>query len=86
MVLYISKKKFRFCSAKYLEIVVKQSQNQNQNCYWWHVQMTIFHQELANDNIFTKPYPELEKKKKKKKKLSVNEILEKILFQYRSNS
>ena len=25
---------------------MKKAQNQNQNCYWWHVQMTIIHQDL----------------------------------------
>ena len=31
-------------------------QNQNQNCYWWHVQMTIIHQDLWWGKLVSSPY------------------------------
>ena len=31
-------------------------QNQNQNCYWWHVQMTIIHQDLWWGKLVPSPY------------------------------
>ena len=30
--------------------------NQNQNCYWWHVQMTIIHQDLWWGKLVPNPY------------------------------
>ena len=33
-----------------------QNQNQNQNCYWWHVQMTIIHQDLWWGKLVPSPY------------------------------
>ena len=30
--------------------------NQNQNCYWWHVQMTIIHQDLWWGKLVPSPY------------------------------
>ena len=32
------------------------NQNQNQNCYWWHVQMTIIHQDLWWGKLVPSPY------------------------------
>ena len=32
------------------------TQNQNQNCYWWHVQMTIIHQDMWWGNLIPSPY------------------------------
>ena len=31
-------------------------QNQNQNCYWWHVQITIIHQDLWWGKLVPSPY------------------------------
>ena len=37
-------------------ITHSQNQNQNQNCYWWHVQMTIIHQDLWWGKLVPSPY------------------------------
>ena len=34
----------------------QKNQNQNQNCYWWHVQMTIIHQDLWWGKLVPSPY------------------------------
>ena len=37
-------------------IFFQKLQNQNQNCYWWHVQMTIIHQDLWSGKLAPSPY------------------------------
>ena len=32
------------------------NQNQNQNCYWWHLQMTIIHQDMWWGKLVPSPY------------------------------
>ena len=36
--------------------IMGRHQNQNQNCYWWHVQMTIIHQDLWWGKLVPCPY------------------------------
>ena len=37
---------------------------QNQNCYWWHIQMTIIHQDLWSGKLVPSPYKRSELSKR----------------------
>ena len=35
---------------------IRHVRNQNQTCYWWHIQMTIIHQDLWSGQLVPSPY------------------------------